>query len=310
MLYFSGTFEPERMFKKMAGFFGLFNYSKEGPGVSKHQPKKKRFFYFWELYFRKFWKLITLNLLYFAMCIPIVTIGAATAGFTFVLRKMSNEEPVFLASDFFEGFRKNWKQSTVIFVLDILLFFMLPFAIWFYSAQTGGESGGSWLFYIPMALCMSALLIYVLMHYYIHLLIVTTNLKLKHILKNSFFLACIGLKTNLITTFFVVIVVAITLVLCFFFVFAILLVPTIVLSTVGFIVCYNSYQYILKYVIEPYYRDIPLDEIPDSIKRTLHIGEEEDEDEEAVFRDMGQQETAPSAQKQPEVKGKKNKTIS
>ena len=27
----------------MAGFFGLFNYEKEGPGISKNAPKKKGF---------------------------------------------------------------------------------------------------------------------------------------------------------------------------------------------------------------------------------------------------------------------------
>ena len=291
----------------MAGFFGLFDYSKEGPGVSKQQVKKKRFFYFWELYFRKFWKLVTLNLLYFACCIPIVTIGPATAGFTFVLRKMTNEEPVFLASDFFEGFRKNWKQATAVFILDIVIFILLPFAIWFYQAQVAG----SWFFVIPLALCASALLIYVFMHYYMHLLIVTTSLKLKHILKNSFLLSCIGLKTNIITTFFCALILIGAIIGTLFFIPAIILFPLIVLSTVGFITCFNSYQYILKYVIEPYYRDMPLEEIPEQIKRTLHIGEEEEiESEEVIFQDMGQQEVENSADKEPKVKVKKNRTIS
>ena len=30
----------------MAGFFGLFNYEKEGPGISKDAPKKKQFIAF------------------------------------------------------------------------------------------------------------------------------------------------------------------------------------------------------------------------------------------------------------------------
>lgn len=67
-------------------FFGLFNYSKPGPGVDKNGPKKKRFFLFFELYFRKFWKMIELNLLFLVCCIPIVTIGPAIAGMTYVLR--------------------------------------------------------------------------------------------------------------------------------------------------------------------------------------------------------------------------------
>lgn len=64
----------------MAGFFGLFDYSKEGPGVDKNAPKKKGFVVFFEIYFRKFWKLICANLLYVLFTIPILTIGMAQTG--------------------------------------------------------------------------------------------------------------------------------------------------------------------------------------------------------------------------------------
>ena len=45
---------------------GLFsiNYNKPGPGVSKDAPVKKPFFRFWEVYFRKFFDLIKVNLLF------------------------------------------------------------------------------------------------------------------------------------------------------------------------------------------------------------------------------------------------------
>ncbi len=300
----------------MAGLFGLFDFSKEGPGVSKNHPKKKRFFFFWELYFRKFWKLVTLNLLYFALCLPIVTIGPATAGFFYVLRKLVNEEPVFLVSDFFEAFRKNWKQSVAVFVLDILLFAMLPFAVSFYSAQTQLEGSANWFFYLPMALCAGALIIYAMMHCYIHLLIVTTNLKLKHILKNSFLLSSVALKTNLLTALFVILIVVAYAALAIFFIPAIMLFPLIILSTVGFVVSFNSYQYIIKYVIEPFYRDMPIEEVPEQIRRTLHLDEDEEEadteeESDVIFRDMGREEPAPSSQKnRTKSGGKKNKTIS
>ena len=47
----------------MAGLFGFFDYTKAGPGVSKNEPKKKRFFQFWELYIRKFFRLCFADLL-------------------------------------------------------------------------------------------------------------------------------------------------------------------------------------------------------------------------------------------------------
>ncbi len=57
----------------MAGFFGLFNYAKPGKGVSKDAPEKKRFFLFFELYFRKFWKLLLLNFMYAVITFPFVS---------------------------------------------------------------------------------------------------------------------------------------------------------------------------------------------------------------------------------------------
>ena len=48
----------------MAGFFGLFDYAKEGPGVSKNAPKKRSFVVFLEIYGRKFWSLMCAGLLF------------------------------------------------------------------------------------------------------------------------------------------------------------------------------------------------------------------------------------------------------
>lgn len=51
---------------------GLFssNYSKPGPGVDKNAPKRKGLGRFYEIYFRKFFKLIELNILYIITLLP------------------------------------------------------------------------------------------------------------------------------------------------------------------------------------------------------------------------------------------------
>lgn len=59
----------------MAGFFGLFNYEKEGPGIEKDAPKKKAFIVFFETFFRNFWKFISVNAVYLLLSIPIITNG-------------------------------------------------------------------------------------------------------------------------------------------------------------------------------------------------------------------------------------------
>lgn len=55
---------------------GLFsvNYSKPGPGVDKDAPQKKGIFRYFEIFFRKFWKLLQVNMLYFLCSLPMLVI--------------------------------------------------------------------------------------------------------------------------------------------------------------------------------------------------------------------------------------------
>ncbi|MEE0944826.1 MAG: DUF624 domain-containing protein [Clostridia bacterium] len=55
---------------------GLFgdNYSKPGPGVAKDAPEKKGIFRYFEMFFRKFWKLLQVNMLHFIASIPFMVI--------------------------------------------------------------------------------------------------------------------------------------------------------------------------------------------------------------------------------------------
>lgn len=47
----------------MAGFFGLFDFTKEGPGVSKDEAKKKGLELYFDILLRRFWKLMALNVI-------------------------------------------------------------------------------------------------------------------------------------------------------------------------------------------------------------------------------------------------------
>ena len=58
----------------MAGFFGFGNYTKEGKGVRKDEPRKKGYSLFIELLSRKFGSYVKLNLMYLLTCIPSLVI--------------------------------------------------------------------------------------------------------------------------------------------------------------------------------------------------------------------------------------------
>lgn len=229
----------------MAGIFGFFDYSKPGKGVDKDEPVKPRFVHFWELFFRKFWKLIQLNLLYIAFCLPIVTIGPATAGFVYVLRNFANEQPVFLFSDFWDALKNNVKQS-IIYSLIIAAFTIIMSVSGQFYAQNLDASP---LMYVPVGLCGLITLLFVFMMFYAFIMIVTVDLPLGNILKNSLILSIVCLKTNFITLFFTALLIfASWLFLPFSVMVAIFITPALI----GFIICYNSYPGIKKYVIDPY----------------------------------------------------------
>lgn len=102
----------------MAGFFGIGNYTKEGKGVDKNAPKKRGLFAFFELFFRKFWRLIKLNLLYVLACLP-------TALVVFVLGGYISGAALDGAEALLEG---NTALS-VLLDMGIRLYFVLLFSV-------------------------------------------------------------------------------------------------------------------------------------------------------------------------------------
>ena len=107
---------------------GLFNNT-AGPGVPKNAPRKKPFFRFWELFANKFWDFFKINLIYFLFCIPIVTIGPATAAMTALMRNIYLERPQFYFHDFVKEFKKNFKQALIVGILDILVTAVFVFSL-------------------------------------------------------------------------------------------------------------------------------------------------------------------------------------
>ena len=257
--------------------FGLFNYSKPGPGVDKNGPKKKRFFYFFELYGRKFWKLIELNLLYLVCCIPIVTIGPATCGLVYILRNFANEKPVFMVSDFFDAFKSNFKQGFVIGLFDLLTTGIVSVALIWYIANQQLSIAMA----IPLVICIIVEVLLMFMRFYTYLMTVTVELPIKYILKNSFIFAFLGLKSNLISGFWTVLLILPLLWLWPWLLFFVV----IGFSTLAFIATFNSYPYIVKYIIEPHEKQMRAEMGEDD----EDDDEDEEDDDEPIFTDIGSQ---------------------
>ena len=59
----------------MAGFFGFFDYTKPGKGLSKEDVDKKGIALYFDILARRFWKFIQLNLIFLVASIPAIIIG-------------------------------------------------------------------------------------------------------------------------------------------------------------------------------------------------------------------------------------------
>lgn len=169
---------------------GMFSqYTKEGHGISKEQANAPSFIQFFRILGTRFWSLIILNLLYILFCLPIITIGPATAGMVKVLRNWSRREHAFVWGDFWETFKNNFKQSFVVGLINLVVFPILVYDLWFFWAN------GAHVFYV--ILIAASAVIWLFMNYYIFTMLITFRLKLTQLYKNAFIFAWAGMLRNI-----------------------------------------------------------------------------------------------------------------
>ncbi len=245
----------------MAKFFGLFNYEKEGPGIEKDAPPKKTFIVFFETFFRNFWKFITVNLIFLICSLPILTMGLANVGITNVARNTARDKHSFMSSDFFETIRKNWKQGLIVGIINTVAYILLVFSFRFYWVSSGKFN------IIGIGVCLSIFIVFSFMNFFIWTLMITFKFSIKQLYSNSFKFAFINLKGNFICS------ISLLLVYALYFVIAWLLNSWGVLLIEAFIailtlpafrfllIQYCTFPSIKKFIIDPYYKEHPNEDI-------------------------------------------------
>jgi uncharacterized membrane protein YesL len=227
---------------------GLFkyDYDKEGQGVGKDVAMDPGFIRFFKVIWNKFGQLVILNIIYIFACAPIVTIGPATAALTYVLRNMSQSKPVFFISDFVEKCKTCFKQAFLITVIDVLAAVAIYFSFMFWSDPSVGIPS----FFRPFALVVTLIVAYILicMNFYIFPMLVSFDLSLKNLVKNSIILAMYKIWHNLAMVLFILAIV----VICFLL--GLLSFPIILTLVFSVIFLFNNflvYPLLVKYVALP-----------------------------------------------------------
>ena len=298
------------------GFFG--SYQNAGPGINPYAPKKKPFFRFWELLWRNFGKLISLNLIYtllhapfflslivynetnnkltslmtvFLLLVQTLIEGPLLAGCTRVLRLIVLDKAFFLGEEFKKGFRQNFGAAVIYWLLDAVVIASVAAGHWVYpqiAEQTGKKA-----VYILYGISLAVAMIVLFMNYYVFPLQAATTLKKRSVIKNAFMLAGLSLKQCLLTTVCSALMLGIMILLILVSSYCMFLLAFFPAAFIGYLVMFVHYPVIQKFVINPYYEA---------------NGEQNPEEEptvpeeERVFTDRGGSEEP--VQKQKAKKGK------
>lgn len=284
----------------MAGLFGLFNYEKEGPGISKNGPKKKTFIVFFETFFRNIWKFIPINLVYSLITLPVITNGIASVGLTNVARNTARDKHSFGLSDFFETIKKNFKQSLIAGIVNTFVYALIFFAAWFYYTSKGTFAT------VGLGITFAMFFIFTVMNFFLWTLIITFDFTLKQAYKNSFKFVFINMKYNLLCILVNLLIIAINVGILFlaqgYWLIALMIEGVIFLLTYpafnALLIQFCTFPAIKKFIIDPYYAEHPdLDiekrrslglevETKPKKKENTDNGEETDEeDSDVIFED-------------------------
>lgn len=182
-----------------------------------------------------------------------VTFGWQNLAATYLCRELYRGRSVFVFSDFFYSIKKNLKQGFLIGMIDFCASSLLIFDfVYFYNQPTDLIS--NLMFW---GIC-GVSVIYLWMRYYIYLLLVTFDLPIKKIFKNSLIFTALGIKRNIVSTLWIVLVggfnVALGLALlpANFVIFLIL--PFFYFwGFAQYTIVYAAYPIVDKYMIAPYY---------------------------------------------------------
>ena len=308
-------------------------YETAGSGIAKNAPPKKPFFRFWELVGRKFWKLMEVNMMLYLTILPLVgavvcgvqylasetasplllllaivllvayalIFGPSMAAVTKIFRNFTLEKPCFLLDTFFKTFRSSFKQAFPMGLINLLVTTSVVSGGYIYPRiieAVQQDGGNPILFYVMFILTLSIAITVLMMSFYSYLMIVSTDLNFRQILKNALALSFVALGKNLVTLLIAALVMGLFIGLTLFYplimVFVWFFIPT---AFVGFMIVFNCYPLIQNHIIDPYYamRGEPSPE--------MEFAETSGEN---VFEDQGGKETPV----EPKKKGKKGKLIS
>lgn len=98
----------------------------------------------------KIFDLLLLNLLFVICSLPVVTIGAALSALYTVLMKMAENKEGYIIKGFFNALKKNFRQSTFIWIILLIIGMMLEADFVVLSKMEGNIRNVMWILWIAV----------------------------------------------------------------------------------------------------------------------------------------------------------------
>ena len=195
--------------------------------------------------------------------LTLVTFGLVNVGTAYIIRNMVSGEPVFVWHDFWYAVKRNWKQALPFGIIDAIASFILAYNLYSLITTTGNIFM-SIMFWSTVAI----FIFYFFMRYYMYVQMVTFNLSVFKILKNSLIFSLLGFKRNAVAFLGIVAGLLIEL-MCVIGVGGILLpfgiaLPFLILfSSFAYMKVYAAYFKIKEIMIDPYLKEHPEEVTPE-----------------------------------------------
>ncbi len=142
--------------------------------------------------------MILLSIVWSIVCIPIITIGPATAALYYTTVKVIRRERGYLLKEFFRSFRMNFKLGTLSGITIMLLFLMLFFDRQFASAMESDYRFILWSIFNAIIIILFCVSIYVFP------ILSRFKTNYKQLMKTSLFMAMRHLPTTVMMAIIVV----------------------------------------------------------------------------------------------------------
>ncbi len=190
------------------------------------------------------WTIVILALLviFFAL-----TFGLWNVGLTYLMREMVTGNPVFIFADMKHAIKRNFKQGILVGIIDFVV--IAIFYIDFTSMDLLPMSFFGDFMYIAI---IAIAIIYFIMRFYIYLMLVTFDMKIRKIFKNAFIFVVLGIKRNLLAILWTVVLLGLNVALIFTYLPLGIILPILYLPIIPmFTTAYAAYPIIQKYMIDP-----------------------------------------------------------